>query len=82
MAKPTAWERRAVCPGCSWHTEANKLGAVPFLACCPKCGERYSWTSCGRACWPVVTMRQVPLPKAKWWHLREWEWQTLEQAHD
>jgi hypothetical protein len=82
MSEPKPWERRAVCPGCGWHTEANSLGAVSFLSCCPECGELYSWTSFGRASWPVATMRQVPLPKAKWWHSREWKWQTKGATHD
>lgn len=68
------WERRAVCPDCGFHTEANALGAVPFLACCPDCGRRYSWIS-SHDCWPVVTMCLVALPKARWWHCTDYKWE-------
>jgi hypothetical protein len=59
MSDLEKWHRRAVCPGCGWHTEATSLGGVPFLTCCPECGERYSWTSRGRASWSTRSMRWV-----------------------
>ena len=79
MSDIEKWHRRAVCPGCGWHVEATPLGNVPFLACCPECGERYSWTSMGRAHWGTRSMRWVEPQKSLFrpstWSL-EGHWET------
>jgi len=84
MAKPGPWIKHAICPGCGWHTEANSLGAVPFLACCPECGERYSWTSFGRACWDLITVRWIEperqIFKPSTWDLQG-HYEFMESSH-
>lgn len=70
-----SWHMRAFCPTCDYHTECNSLGAVPFLTCCPDCGERYSWTSSGKASWRTESARWVKEPKKHWWHESKGHWE-------